>query len=329
MDSVRWGLVSTARINRRLIPAIRASKRGQLAAVASRDFAKGQAYAKEWEIPRVFGSYEEMLASDAVDAVYVSLPNHMHAEWSIKAMQAGKHVLCEKPFAISVEEVDRMAATSRQTGRVLQEAFMYRHHPQTRLVGDMLREGRLGEIRLVRAAFSFYMGDSPGNVRLVPEYGGGALWDVGIYTISFAQFVYGQLPETAVGQQIIGETGVDDSFSGQLAYSNGRAAQLFGAFNVPFFSMVDIFGSLGRVSLNRPFTGINDKEREILFTPVNGKTEKLKVKSPELYLGEIENMNAAILDGSPTLITLEESRNHVRTACALYDAAKKRETVRV
>jgi predicted dehydrogenase len=244
-------------------------------------------------------------------------------------MQAGKHVLCEKPFAISVEEVDRMVAASRQTGRVLQEAFMYRHHPQTKLVGEWVREGRLGEIRLVRAAFSFYMGDSPGNVRLVPEYGGGALWDVGIYPISFARFVYGHLPETAAGQQLIGETGVDDSFAGQLAYSDGRSAQLFAGFNVPYFTLAEVHGSLGQISLTRPFTGINESARQILFTPANGKPQKLKVKSPELYLGEIENMNAAILDGQPILVTHEESRDHIRTACALYEAARSQETVHV
>lgn len=329
MNTVRWGIVSTAHINRRVIPAIRASKRGELAAVASRDIAKGQAYAREWDIPRVFGSYEDMLASDEVDAVYISLPNHLHAEWSIRAMQAGKHVLCEKPFALTVEDVDHMTAASRLNGRVLQEAFMYRHHPQTKLVGEMLREGQLGEIRLVRAAFSFYMGNSPGNVRLVPDYGGGALWDVGIYPISFAQFVYGQAPETATGQQWIGASGVDESFAGLLVYPGGCAAQISCAFNVPYFTMAEIHGSLGRLTLNRPFTGVNERDREILFTTVNGKTERLKVKSPELYLGEIENMNAAILDGAPTLISLDESRNHVRTACALYEAARKQGTVRV
>ncbi len=329
MDTIRWGLVSTANINRRVIPAIRASKRGKLAAVASRDFAKGQAYAKEWGIPRVFGSYEEMLASDEIDAVYISLPNHLHAEWSIKAMRAGKNVLCEKPFAITVEEVDAMIAARQQTRQILQEAFMYRHHPQTKLVGEIIREGRLGEIRYVRAGFSFFMGESPGNVRLVPDYGGGALWDVGIYPISFVQFVYGQLPESVTGQQIIGPSGVDETFAGQLSYSGGRSAQIFAGFNVPFFTMAEIHGSLGRLTLNRPFTGVNEKDREIVFTPANGKPEKLKAKSPELYLGEIENMNAAILDGAPTLISLEESRNHVRTAQALYDAARKQTTIQL
>ncbi len=339
MNTVRWGLVSTARINRRVIPPIRASKRGKLVAVASRDMAKGQAYAAEWEIPRVFGSYEEMLASDEVDAVYISLPNHLHAEWSVRALQAGKHVLVEKPFAITIEEADRMVAASRQSGRVLEEAFMFRHHPQTKLAGEYVREGRLGDIRLVRAAFSFYMDNRAGNVRLVPEYGGGALWDVGVYPVSFVQYIYGQapvgeapargIPEAVSAQQWIGETGVDEGFAGLLDYPGGRAAQIYGGFSVPFFTMAEIHGSLGRLTLNRPFIGANDNDREILFTPVNGSPQKLKVKSPELYLGEIEDMNAAILDGKPTLITLEESRDHVRTAYALYEAARKQEVVKL
>ena len=327
MKTVRWGLLSTARINRRLIPAIRGAKFGRLAAVASRDLVKGQAYAKEWEIPRVFGSYEEMLASDEVDAVYVSLPNHLHAEWTVKALEAGKHVLCEKPFAISVEEVDQMISTSRRTGKVLMEAFMYRHHPQMKLAGEMLRDGKLGEVRLVRGAFSFYMDNRAGNVRLEPTYGGGALWDVGVYPLSFAQFAFGELPERVSGQQWIGETGVDEIFAGQLHYPGGRAAQIYGGFAVPFHTLVEIHGSQGRLTINRPFVNPNEKGSEILFTPVDGNPQKLKVKAVDPYQAEVENMHSAILEGQPPLISLEESRNHVRTTLALYESARIGKTV--
>jgi predicted dehydrogenase len=327
MNIVRWGLLSTARINRRVIPAIRLSQRAKLAAVASRDLVKGQAYATEWEIPRVFGSYEEMLFSSEIDAVYVSLPNNLHAEWTIKALEAGKHVLVEKPFAITIDEADRMIAASRRTGCVLEEAFMYRHHPQMKLAGEYVREGRLGEIRLVRSAFSFSMDNREGNIRLDPGLGGGALWDVGIYPISFAQFVYGQAPESVAGQQWIGPTGVDESFAGQSNYSAGRSAQLYGGFSIPFFTTAEVHGSRGRLALTRPFIGANDPGSEILFTQTNGETNKLRVESPELYLGEIDNMNAAILDGAQTLITHEESRNHVRTAVALYESARRQQLV--
>ncbi len=152
---VRWGLLSTANINHRLIPAIRASKRGELVAVASRSLPAAEKYAAKWNIPLAFGSYQEMLDSGKIDVVYISLPNHLHAEWSIRALQAGVHVLCEKPFAITLEQVDQMIETSRQTGRVLAEAFMYRHHPQTKIVGEWVHSGRLGEISLVSGVFNF------------------------------------------------------------------------------------------------------------------------------------------------------------------------------
>jgi predicted dehydrogenase len=329
MNTVRWGLLSTARINRRIIPGIRESKRGILAAVASRDQAKGQAYAAEWQIPRVFGSYEEMLASDEIDAVYISLPNHLHAEWTVRALEAGKHVLCEKPFAQSVEEVDRMTAASQRTGRVLQEAFMYRHHPQTKLAGEWVRSGWLGEIRLVRSAFSFFMENREGNVRLVPGYGGGALWDVGIYPVSFAQFIFGRLPETVTAQQWTGQTGVDESFAGQMHYSNGQVAQIYGAFSVPFYTLTEIHGTKGRITITKPYTGSNEPDSEITMTSSQGEPQKLRIDPIDSYLAEVENMHAAILDGASTLISLEESRNHVRTACALYEAARTGQMVKV
>lgn len=327
MNSLRWGLLSTARINRRVIPAIRASKRGQLVAVASRDIKKAEQYAAEWEIPVAFGSYEEMLASDQVDIIYISLPNHMHAEWSVKALEAGKHVLCEKPFALSVEEVDRMIDASRRTGRVLAEGFMYLHHPQTKLVGEYVHSGRLGDITLVRAMFSFILGNRSTNIRLNPGFGGGSLWDAGIYPISYAQYIMKDLPHSVAGQQWLGETGVEENFFGQLNYADGRVAQIASSFRIPYQSALEIYGTKGRLTLNRPFNGINEKDRAILFTPADGKTEKLRVKSPDLYLGEIEDLHSAVLDGKPVSIPLDVCRDHVKIACALYEAAEKNQTM--
>jgi len=322
MEKVRWGLLSTARINRRLIPPIRASKRSTLAAVASRELEKAQAYAAEWKIPRTFGSYEEMLSSNEIDAVYISLPNHLHAEWAIRALQAGKHVLCEKPFAISVEEVDRMAAASRETGRVLQEAFMYRHHPQTKLAEAWIKDGRLGEVTLVRGFFSFNMTNREGNVRLNPAYGGGALWDVGVYPMSFAQLVYGQAPERVTGEQWVGDTGVDESFTAQMYYGGGRTAQIACSFRIPFYTSIEIHGTQGRFIIEWPFLRIDEKGRSFVYTPSEGNPQKIRSGRVDPYLAEVENMNAAILDGQPTLISLQESRDHVRTVQALYQAAK-------
>jgi D-xylose 1-dehydrogenase (NADP+, D-xylono-1,5-lactone-forming) len=329
MKTVRWGLLSTARINRSLIPAIRASKRGELAAVASRGLDKARAYADEWKIPRAFGSYEELLESDEVDALYIGLPNHLHAEWTVKALRAGKHVLCEKPFAVTVEEVDQMAAASRESGRVLAEAFMYRHHPQTKIVGEWVKSGRLGEISVVRAVFNFAMNNREGNVRMVPEYGGGALWDVGVYPISYAQYIMGEAPHWVAGSQYTGETGVDETFTGLLTYSGNRMAQISCSFRTPFHMSVEILGTEGRLYMTRPFTRLEGSDRELTFYPAEGKPQKIRVPKKETYAGDVEDMHAAILDGEPAYISLDESRNHVRTVQALYEAANSGQVVKL
>lgn len=324
MDTVRWGLISTANINRRLIPAIRASQRGELVAVASRSQESAAAYASEWEIPTAFGSYEDMIASEAIDAVYISLPNHLHAQWTIRALQNGLHVLCEKPFALSLKEIDAVIQAATETGNVVAEAFMYRHHPQTRLVGQWIREGRLGEVNVVRGIFSFKMGNRE-NVRLVPEYGGGSLWDVGIYPLSFAQYVFGGAPALVSGIQTLGTHGVDDTFVGQMRYPGGGLAQISSSFRSPHHSEFDILGTLGRLHLTRPFVAV--EEGVITFTPAQGDPQTVGVPSKELYLGEVEDMHAAILDGAQPYISLQETRDHVRTALALYASARSGQMV--
>lgn len=325
MGTVRWGLLSTANINRRLIPAIRASRRGQLVAVASRSLASAQDYAHHWEIPMAFGSYEEMLASPQIDAVYIGLPNHLHAEWTIRALQAGKHVLCEKPFALTLAEVDAMIAAAHETGRIVTEAFMYRHHPQTKIVGEWVRSGRLGDISLVRSVFNFTMG-TQNNIRLVPEWGGGCLWDVGVYPLSFAQFVMGEPPQWVSGAQWQGASGVDETFAGQIVYSGNRLAQISSAFRTPFLTSAEVIGSKGRLLLNRPFTAL-DETRELLFFPNSGEPEHIHVPEQELYRGEIADMHASILDGEPSYVTLAETRNHIKTVLALYAAANQQRIV--
>ncbi|MBE2197312.1 MAG: Gfo/Idh/MocA family oxidoreductase [Anaerolinea sp.] len=328
MKKVRWGLLSTANINRRLIPALRMSARGELTAVASRSQESAAAYAAKWEIPHAFGSYAAMLNSDVVDAVYIGLPNHLHAEWTIYALQHGKHVLCEKPFAISLDEVDGMTAAAQATGNVLAEAFMYRHHPQTKIVQEWVRDGRLGDIKLVRATFNFRFSTRE-NIRLVPEWGGGCLWDVGVYPLSFAQAIMGEMPQWVLGSQWLGESGVDEFFAGQMGYSDGRLAQIASAFCSPFHTMAEVIGTEGRLTLNRPFVGHEDGARQLLFHPAEGAPQEIPVPEMELYLGEVEDMHAAILDGASTYLSLAETRNHVKTVLALYESARAGQVVTV
>jgi predicted dehydrogenase len=325
MDNVRWGLLSTANINRRLIPALRASGRGRLVAVASRSQAKADEYAARWEIPKAFGSYQAMLDSGEVDCVYIGLPNHLHADWSIRAMQAGVHVLCEKPFAISLEEVDRMIEASQKHGRVLAEAFMYRHHPQMKLVGEWVRSGKLGQVIMVRGAFNFAL-KNRADVRLAPEWGGGCLWDVGVYPLSFAQYIYGSPPEAVSGLQWLGESGVDEVFSGQMRYPGGGLANFSCSFRSPYYTSAEAIGTNGRLSLTRPFNML-DEQRRFTFTPEEGSPHEIPVPEMELYLGEVEDMHAAILDGAPSYLTLQETRSHVATVLALYQSARSGQVV--
>jgi predicted dehydrogenase len=328
MTSIRWGLLSTAHINRRLIPAIRAAARGELAAVASRSQAAADAYAAEWGIPHAFGSYEAMLFSGAVDAVYIGLPNHLHADWTVRALESGVHVLCEKPFALSLAEVDRMSAAARANGRVLAEAFMYRHHPQTKIAGEWVRGGRLGDVGALRGVFTFTMSNRD-NIRLVPEWGGGSLWDVGIYPLSYAQYLMGGPPVWVFGDQWIGPSGVDETFTGQLHYANGAVAQISSAFRTPWYAHFDVLGTRGRLVMTRPFTGLEGDTRRLTFVDAGDVAHEIPVPEQELYSGEVEDMHAAILDGQPSYISLDETRNHVRTVLALYESARRGERVYV
>ncbi|MFW5942464.1 MAG: Gfo/Idh/MocA family protein [Chloroflexota bacterium] len=330
MSNVRWGLLSTANINRRVIPAIRSSQRGELVAVASRTKERAQAYATEWEIEQAFGSYEAMLESGAVDAVYIGLPNSLHAEWTIRALENGVHVLCEKPFALTLEEVDSVVEAVKATGNVVTEAFMYRHHPQTKLLGRWVQEGRLGDLLAVRGVFNFQVSDAR-DVRLQPELGGGCLWDVGVYPLSLAQYIFGGRPQEVMGHQIVGDSGVDEVFMGQMSYGHrrddGPFAQIMSSFRSPFYTYAAIIGTQGRLTFTRPF--VAPEEGRIMYYPADGEPQKVDGPQQYLYLGEVEDMHAAILDGAEPYLSLAETRDHVRTVLALYESAEKGQAVAV
>ena len=326
MNRVRWGLLSTARINRRLIPAIRASERGELVAVASRTQAAADAYAAEWGIPRAFGRYEDLLASDEVDVVYIGLPNHLHARWTVRALELGLHVLCEKPFALTLAEVDGMIDAARDNGRVLAEAFMYLHHPQTQIAGQLVRDGRLGDVAVMSGVFTYSMGGRD-NIRLVPEWGGGSLWDVGVYPVSFAQFLMGGPPVWVFGDQWLGPEGVDESFTGALHYDNGAMAQISSGFRMPFHTHFEVMGTTGRLEVTRPFNGMEGPDARVTFFDEEGEPQVMPVPDEDLYAGEVRDIHDAILSGRPPAIGLNATRDHVRTVLALYESARRGERV--
>ena len=217
---VKWGFLSTANINDKLLPGAEASPDVDVVAVASRDAGRAEAYARERGIERAYGSYEELLADAEVEVVYISLPNSMHVEWSIRALEAGKHVLCEKPLSRHPEDVERAFDAAEKAGRILMEAFMYRHNPQTKRLVELVEGGAIGRLRLVRAAFSFPLDDAS-NVRLNAELEGGALMDVGCYCVSGSRLLAGE-PEAVYGEQVAATSGVDELFTGTLRLPGRR-----------------------------------------------------------------------------------------------------------
>ena len=315
--TLNWGLLSTARINRALIPPLQVSRRNHLLAVGSRTQDSADVYAREKKIERAHGSYEALLADPDIDVIYNPLPNHLHAEWTIKAVEAGKHVLCEKPIALNVDEVDAIKLAAKKHGRVVAEAFMYRHHPQTLKVQEMVRGGSLGTLKLIRGSFGFHLQNDK-DIRLVPEMGGGSIWDVGCYPISYARTIVGESPFEVFGTQVTGTTGVDLTFAGQMKFANDVIAQIDCSFDIPIYWGVEILGSEASLRIPSPFKPqVNEK----LYLTRDDNTEEIIVKGQELYIGEVEDMADAILDGKDTLVSLNDSRENVAVISAFLESA--------
>jgi len=315
-DRLRWGLLSTARINRRLIPAIRSAGRAELFAVASRDLQRAQVYAAEWDIPRAHCSYEALLDDPDVDVVYVPLPNALHAEWTIRATQAGKHVLCEKPLTTSVAECTQIIAAAEAAGAVVMEAIMYLHHPLMHKVRQMVQEGTLGQITLARGSFSFFL-DRPGDARWDPTLGGGSLWDLGIYPVSFIRWIAGE-PEEVLGWQTLARQGVDETFVGLLRCADGVLGVFDCGFRQQFRNNAEVAGTEGTLIIERPYGPCPEK---VIIR--RGDTEQtFALPEVDAYRCEVEALTAAVLDGAALPVPLTNSRSNVATLVALYQSAQ-------
>ena len=316
---LNWGLLSTANINRALITPLRASKRNKLLAIGSRKQTSAEEFAHEWKIPRAHGSYEALIKDPEIDVIYNSLPNHLHSEWTIKALQAGKNVLCEKPFALSLAEADAMISASRETGKVLAEAFMYRHHPQTLKVKEMVDSGLIGELQAVKGVFTFTL-TRENDIRSKKETGGGSIWDVGCYPISYMRTISGAEPIEVFGWQVLGAGGADVSFFGQIRFPNEVFAQFDCGFKSPSRAQVEIIGSKGTLNIPEPFKpGRNEK----MYLTRNDQVETIKTPGSELYIGEVEDMADAILLGKPPRVSLADSRGNTDVILALIESARK------
>jgi xylose dehydrogenase (NAD/NADP) len=315
---LRWGLLSTARINRSVITPIRLSNKSELVAVASRSQERASQYAANWGIPHFHSNYEDLLADPEVDVIYNSLPNALHAEWSIKALRMGKHVLCEKPLTTTVKDANALIIASKNTGKIITEAFMYRHHPQTILVKQMIDNGEIGNLQQIRGSFCFY-NNRPSDIRFDLALGGGSLWDIGCYPISYARYLTGKDPVEVFGHQVTSPTGIDLLYMGQLLFSDGVMSQFDCSFITPYKVEMEISGDKGRIIIPDPY---KPGKRTKIFLKHNGKEKAINIKGPELYQGEIEDLEDAILLGKPTRISLEDSRGNTATIEALYQSVK-------
>ena len=323
-ESVRWGILSTARINRALIGPLRVSPRSELVGVASRDLDKSREYAERNRIPRAFGSYEELLADPAIDAVYISLPNHLHCQWTVAAAAAGKHVLCEKPMVLELDEMDRVEVAAREHEVTICEAFMYLHHPQTRRLQEMVRSGRLGELQSLRSHFSFHLPASRAdNIRLQPDMGGGSLWDVGVYPVSFSVVLADAGPPVEVSAiQRRGESGVDIAFEGQMRFDNEVVAQISSGFRRPLEWGATLAGSERIARVDNPWKpGADGSDSTILLRDRESAEEKVVIPAIDPYLCEVQAMEACILDGADPVVPLSRSRQFLQTVLALHESA--------
>ena len=310
-EPVRWGLLSTARINEAILGGARRSERTQVVAVASRDQARADAYARERGLERAYGSYDALLEDDEIEVVYNSLPNSLHVEWSIRALDAAKHVLCEKPLDRRIEAVERAFDTADRNGRLLMEAFMYRHHPQTRKAAELVRDGAVGKLRQLRSLFSFTLTDEA-DVRLSPELDGGALMDLGCYCISMQRLLAGE-PKLVFGRQRLGGGGVDVGFVGVLEFPHDVLGEFHCGFDLPEGNGLEAIGSEGKLVVPDPVR-CRDPHVEL-----NGK--RIDVEDVNRYFLQVENFSAAVRGDAEPLLGRDDAVGQVRSIEALYRSA--------
>ena len=319
--AVKWGILSTANINRKVIPGARESAKVDLVAVASRDQGRAEEYAKSWAIPRAYGSYEALLADPDIEAVYISLPNALHCAWSVKALEAGKHVLCEKPLSRRVRDVEAAFAAADRAGRLLSEAFMYRHNPQTVRAKELVDAGAIGELRLVRAAFSYGLYDSA-NIRLRTDLDGGALMDIGCYAVSGARLFAGE-PTSCYGEAWLGPSGTDWTFSGIMRFPRDVIATFDCGTAMTDRDELEAIGSEGSLFIDDPWhciTPVIELRRE-------GATERIALERVDSYRLELENMSDAIRGEQSPLLGRTDAVGQARVLEALHESAMRRAPV--
>jgi xylose dehydrogenase (NAD/NADP) len=313
---VRWGVLSTAGILRKVLPAVVDSPEVDVIAIASRSCERATEAARRYGIPRAHTSYEDLLADPDVEAVYIPLPNGLHVEWTLAALAAGKHVLCEKPLSPRPEEVDRCFDAADAAGLVLSEAFMWRHHPQAERLRSLVAEGAIGELRLVRSSFSFPL-DREGDVRWSAELEGGSLLDVGCYCVSGSRLLAGE-PVAVHGEAVEAPSGVDARFAGVMRFEGDVLATFDCGFDMPDRDEVEAIGSEGSLFLDDPWHSL---ESVIELRRPGRPVERIELPRVSPYLFEFEEVSVAIREGRPARLGREDALGQARVLDALRRSA--------
>jgi D-xylose 1-dehydrogenase (NADP+, D-xylono-1,5-lactone-forming) len=315
---LRWGILGCARITRRgLIPGIRDANSATLVALSSRDLATAQHWATEFEVPRAYGSYEEILADPEVDAIYIPLPNELHKPWVFAAADAGKHALCEKPLALDSAEAGEMVAYCQSRRIVLMEAFMWRHQPRTAALRRLVADGTIGDLRLVRSSFSFPI--DPGDWRLDPARGGGALWDVGCYGVSTVRFFAESEPEAVRSIARFGPTGVDLSLTAELRFANGVLGVIDCSFEQPFRCSYELVGTRGAIEVPDAYL---PPERPIAWIGSGAARQELAFPGGNQYAAMVDAFARAVASGQLT-DPAEDGLAQMKTLDAVLAAARQ------
>jgi D-xylose 1-dehydrogenase (NADP+, D-xylono-1,5-lactone-forming) len=312
---LRLGLLSTARITAEILAGAERSGGVEVVAVASRDLSRAEAYAREHGLARAHGSYDALLEDGEVDAIYVPLPNGLHHEWTMRSLEAGKHVLCEKPYSRRPAEVEEAFDAADRAGLVLMEAFMYRHHPQTRVVADLVTGGAVGRLRTIRSSSGFVL--RAGDVRSDAELDGGALMDVGCYCVSGSRLLAGE-PERVYGEQVVGETGVDLAFHGTLRFPGDVVAQFDCSFVQARGQRLAAVGEEGKLVVETPFRP--DLGGDVFLVREDGTTH-VEIPEGRMFALELENLAAAIDGDAPQLLGRDDALGQARVIDALYRSA--------
>jgi predicted dehydrogenase len=321
MTEIRWGILSTANIGaKRVIPAIHNSSNGVVAAVASRDLDRAQAFAEEHNIPKAYGSYEELIAADDIDAIYNPLPNSEHAYWSIACAEAGKPTLCEKPLASTAEESQKMVNAFAERSITFAEAFMYRFHPQTQKVKELIDDGVIGEMHLISSAFTFPLSNE-GNIRLSKELAGGALMDVGCYCINIMRFLTGEEPNQHKAiAQFGSETGVDERIVGILGFPSGVMGHFDASLRSHARNWYEITGTTGRLLVEQSF--VPNPETKVIQLWRDGKQDLLTIPAADHYQIMVEDFADALINNRAPRFPGQDGVANMQVIDALLASAR-------